>query len=139
MLEKGIVIKVEGEFAEVKFERQSACLKCGKCTYFGSERKFMVTEVLNSAEAKVGDEVEVMVSSKSHLTAVFVLFVVPFCAFFLGVILGHYLFKANSNISSMIFGFAFLILSYVWAKGYDNRIKGNRDYLPKIVRIIKAL
>lgn len=144
MLEEvGIVQRVEGEVAIVKTKRSTMCDGCHSgsfCRALGGGSDMEVA-ARNKAGAKVGDEVRVTVASKTFLKASFLAYMVPVAALILGALLGSTMGPTlspggSSDLFAVVFGLAFLLLSFllmrVWLKGPG----ADGEYCPVISEIL---
>ena len=76
MVERGVVIKDKGKFAQVRIERHSACGSCGKCGMTEKQRHadFFVE---NSLNARLGDIVEIDIPEANTARLAFVAYILP--------------------------------------------------------------
>ncbi len=89
MAEVGKVYKVDGDFVELVLKRREACGKCRACSA-GLTEKEMNMRAKNACGAKVGDNVEVYIAQENFLTAVAIMYGIPFVFFMIGIIGGYY-------------------------------------------------
>ena len=76
MREVGVVHKVRGMFATVRFDRKTACENCNMCLK-PREANYVELRVKNTLSAKVGDTVEVAMGDRAVLTAALLVYAVP--------------------------------------------------------------
>lgn len=87
MKAKGIVTKINGSYATVVSERNSACSSCHECKskgschaelIFGNQKQDVTVTAKNAVGAKFGDTVELESSTFVTLICSFFVFVFPF-------------------------------------------------------------
>lgn len=132
MLDQGRVIKVDTDknLAWIEFAQSSECARCGACHMATSGK--MLLEVENPAGAKVGDLVEVEVSSA--VTTLFPLlgFGIPILFLFIGIILGSFI----SEKTGIILGVIFLVFGFFAVRLIDRYISKEKKFRSRIVRIL---
>ena len=134
MKEKGVVVEIKGAIAKIEIKPSEACKNCpsgGMCRPAG---KTMLMDAVNSAKAKVGDEVWVETSAKQSMIAVFFLFVFPLLLGLIAILItarygGFYMVIAG------IFG---LGIGLSFAKVIDNYLRRNGKLLPILTEVIKS-
>ena len=86
----GMVIRLEGEYAEIRMKHEGSCYKCGAAA-IGLCRGGMMQMVIakNTARARVGDNVKIALVPGVQYQSYFLGFVVPAAALFLGVVAGR--------------------------------------------------
>lgn len=130
MLDKGRVIKVKGDLAEVEFTSSSACVHCGACHPASSGK--MTNEAENPIGAGVGDLVEVEISEAVTTLFPLIGFGLPIGFFFLGLVLGSFISENAGIIAGVIFlGIGFLAVRFV-----DRYISRQKKYRSRIVRVL---
>ena len=87
MTERGVVSKVKGNKATVRFERQSACDKCHMCAVTKDGMKVEIV-IENTLGANEGDCVEVEMGEKYVLTAATIVYVIPLILTGVGIGIG---------------------------------------------------
>lgn len=134
MIEIGQVIAVEKDLATVKFEQKSACGKCNIChnNNDGSNN----IELTNNSGAKVGDFVEVAISSKRITQSALIIFGIPLVTMLLGISIAYFmdwkeLYLALTGIGALILGFVAVII-------IDKLIAKKKSFNPQIIKIIKT-
>jgi sigma-E factor negative regulatory protein RseC len=138
--ERGIVEKVESEWAWVKTKRSSACSSCGSrhhCLTQGSDQ--MVVKAQNSAHAKKGDEVELYLSTKTKLKSTAIVYLIPVLGIFVGAFSAEPLSKAlglNPSIGMVFFTVTGLISSIFLMRYLANRMAAKQDLIPLVKRVI---
>lgn len=120
MLERGVVAKVKGNKATVRFDRKSACDSCHMCAVTKDGMKVEVV-VENKLNAVVGDFVSVEMGEKFVLTAALIVYIIPLILVGIGIGVGS-LFSETVQIilamSGLVLGFviAFLLDHFVIRK-----------------------
>ena len=76
MTERGVVVKLKGKRATVRFDRRSACDSCHMCAVTRDGMKVEVV-IENTLGANVGDFVEVEMAQRFVLTAAAIVYVIP--------------------------------------------------------------
>lgn len=129
MEQRGVVIKLENEYAYVKIRRQSACgSNCASCA--GCDTTEQVTKVKNDLKAKVSEQVIIELNTKSLLKAAFLLYIFPLIlGFAMGIIL--FSFSAN-NALSIISGIIVFIITYYLIYYFNKKFPVNEQYLGHI-------
>lgn len=129
MTEKGIVAKVVGSKATVRFDRRSACDKCHMCAVTKDGMKVEVV-VDNKLGASVGDVVEVEMGEKYVLTSAVIVYVIPLVLIGVGIGVGtllNELAEALFALGGLVVGFviAFLLDKFVIRKknGFSPQMK----------------
>lgn len=129
MIEKGIVAKVVGSKATVRFDRRSACDKCHMCAVTKDGMKVEVV-VDNKLGASVGDVVEVEMGEKYVLTSAVIVYVIPLVLIGVGIGVGtllNELAEALFALGGLVVGFviAFLLDKFVIRKkkGFSPQMK----------------
>lgn len=88
MKEAGLVTKIDGDTAYLKFNRTSACSKCGACGMIAGQSDITVT-VENTLHAHMDDRVEVQFATKNALLSSAIAYIFPLIMLFVGVWLGY--------------------------------------------------
>lgn len=110
MTEKGVVAKVVGSKATVRFDRRSACDKCHMCAVTKDGMKVEVV-VDNKLGASVGDIVEVEMGEKYVLTAATIVYVIPLVLIGIGIGIGTLL----NELAEALFALGGLVVGFVIA------------------------
>lgn len=132
MIEKGIVTKIENNYAYVLVKRHSAWGKCKACELGAGDRKEIEIKSVNKADAVIGDNVEIELESPDVLKAAFIVYGIPLIAFFIGFILS-YVFTKN-ELTNLGIGFIFLIISLFFVRNIDKKLAKTKKYDPILVR-----
>ncbi len=138
--EEGIVEEVEGAVARVSIIAKSACESCsasGVC--HPGEQEYM--EAANPLGATKGQRVKVVLAPQVYLKASLILYGIPMTIFITAAILAKNLairlgYTADSDLWAFIAGMAFLLISFLFIRMYNNKIERTDRYKPVIVEII---
>ena len=140
--ERGIVEKVEAEWAWVKTKRSSACSSCSSrshCLTQGSDQ--MVVKAQNSAHAKKGDEVELYLSTKTKLTGTAIVYLIPVFGIFVGAFSANPLSAAlglNPSLGMAVFTLTGLVLSIFLMRYLANRMDSKQTLTPLVKRVVTS-
>ena len=110
MTERGVVVKVKGKRATVRFDRRSACDSCHMCAVTRDGMKVEVV-IENTLGANVGDFVEVEMAQRFVLTAAVIVYLIPLVLVALGVGVG----VVFSELVQVILAVAGLVVGFVIA------------------------
>ena len=136
--EEGVVIKTDAKTAWIKTVKTDACASCSaksSCHTLGGGKEVEV-EAINTAGARIGDRVVIGFETAPLLKATFLLYVFPILGLLLGAFIGQTaapLFSLNPSAASIIVGFLFLFLAYVYPPSnlafYWLHFKGGRTWV----------
>ncbi len=97
---------LEAGYAEVFFERQSACSgDCHKCGGCGAVKEKLFVRAKNQIGAQPGDQVIVESDTKSVMISIFLVYLLPVVLFFAGYALG----SALNFMSGLMGGIGFFL------------------------------
>lgn len=128
----GLVTRLDGSFATVRFTRGKMCAHCGACLAAG-ERE-METRVANTLGARVGDTVAIAISPKKVMRASLVAYCIPLLFLLAGVGLGQLI----SDLWSGILGVLLCACSFVLLRLIEPRFKRKRTFEPRMTAIVAA-
>ncbi|NLY56631.1 MAG: SoxR reducing system RseC family protein [Firmicutes bacterium] len=103
----GEVIRVDGEWADVRVVQLSHCAACGKCN-LGRAPRVHEIRAYNRISAALGETVVVSMSPSGLVTASAWLYLIPLAFFLTGLIFGYRFF---SNLGALLIGTMLLILA----------------------------
>ena len=129
----GEVIEVSGKYLIVQFCRPSDCEKCGACHGGKSQ-----TQIQVEGDARVGDQVTVEMPSSRVLKASALAYVVPLAGLMGGMFLGTALplsTRLDQNMLALIGGLIGLGAALGIVKLCDRRLKNQKDWQPRLVRV----
>ncbi|OHW62612.1 SoxR reducing system protein RseC [Andreesenia angusta] len=141
MDQRGRVVKVEGEIAQISIIRASACGdSCASCGGECSPDEVTVGAKTNGKDLRVGDIVEISGSTKKMLVSAFLAYLVPLILLMAGTIFGTMKFKEIGVESYELYGFLVglvgLAVSFFIIRVLGNKIsKGTADF--EVSRLLK--
>lgn len=134
MTETGVVSKVkENGWATVRFDRKAACENCNMCLK-PRDNNYVELKLKNTLNAAVGDKVSVSMGNRAVVSASFTVYIVPL------IVVAVTLAATYRFVPLWV---EMLILAGALAGGFgivaliDRYIKKSKDYLPRMVEIIK--
>lgn len=140
---RGLVIKIkEDGMAQVVTDRKNACSGCSSthnCHSCLSNSK-MMTEAINSADAKEGDLVDISLKSGVVLKGAVVMYLIPIVGLLLGALTGvnvRGILGIEETTSSIIFGIAGLFLGFMIVAFISKRMSAKNQLTPTISKVIK--
>lgn len=138
--ERGVVERIVKEKAVVRVQQSSSCASCearGACNI--ENDKPILVEVRNDLQARVGDDVEISIPSRSLIKMGILVYLLPV----LGLILGAYVGNAfstpldlDSNLASFLGGALALGVSFGVLKKIDRKAQKKPEYHPRMKRIL---
>jgi sigma-E factor negative regulatory protein RseC len=141
MLEEiGVVTGIDGLTAQVNVPKKSTCEGCTAGTCVTGEQSMEIV-ALNRAGAKVGQKVKVVVHSYIYMRSAMIIYGIPAIALVLGAVFGkevmpRFFVRTDPDMLSAIFGFGFLVLSFLVVKMWANRKTARTDSSPVIEEIL---
>ena len=139
--EQGIVLRTDSGAAWVKTVRSSACEGCtakGSCNSMGGGKE-MEVKALNTAGARVGDQIVLSFETASLLKATFLIYVFPIILLIVGAALGQVLapyIELGPSTVSVLLGFVFFFTALFIIKVRANKMARKNAYQPKITKIV---
>lgn len=140
--ERGIVQQVGRSTATIRIQKSSYCATCGsrdKCQTL-SDRDMLI-EVINDLHAREGDQVEITVPTRSLLKLSLLVYLLPIVLLIIGAYLGGEWAESthrDPTLCSVIGGMGAMVLSFVILKGFDRKLRGKREYSPRMLRILSS-
>lgn len=134
MEEEGMVIKVEGNLAQVEIERKSACGACGICSSVG--KNTMIAKAKNNIGADIGDKVKLKIPPVSPLKAAFILFILPLFGLFLGYGIGTAI--TDSELIAICLGGGGVAFTFFTIHVYSKKVSKKTSFESRIVGIISG-
>ncbi len=142
--ESGIVLQNLDATALVKVRRGEACESCGAgCACAGeTETRIMQVTAQNPLGAKEGDHVELAITTGTLLSLSAITYLVPIVFLFLGALLGKPMatglgWSMDGELASALFGFIFLVISFLVIAFIMRRQRPGGKISPIIVKILK--
>ncbi len=129
-MEKGRVIKVDGEKVKVSFKRGAGCGSCKACSE-GQNENEMEIMAYNDCNAKLNDFVAVSIETEFMLKATGIMYGIPLITMMIGFLLGNFI----SQLVAFGTGIVFLIITYYVIKKNEHRFQ-NRNFTAKAVEIV---
>lgn len=142
MLEEiGTVISIEGTHARVSVPKKSSCEGCtaGTCTL---AEQSMEIEALNKAGAIVGQRVRVMVQTYAYMKGSMIIYGIPALFLVIGAVFGkeitpRFFPSRDPDILSALFGFGFLLISFIFIKIWSQKQAAKTESTPVIEEILE--
>ncbi len=131
MTERGVVVKVKGNRATVRFDRKSACDSCHMCAV---TKDGMKVEVMleNNLNASVGDTVCVQMGDKFVLTSAVIVYIIPLILVGAGIGIGTHI----SDLAQILFALGGLVVGFVIAFLLDRFvIRKKKGFYPVMTEI----
>ena len=119
MESKGVVLKIEGDFAVIGVKRLSACDTCrAKCGGHCDKGETLEARVKNTLHAKCGDNVVLHTETSTVMGYALAVFLLPIALAIIGYIIPTLLDLKNLSIISagIFFLLSFLIIYLIWGK-----------------------
>lgn len=120
MKTQGTVLKIDGDYAIVGVKRHSACDTCrAQCGGHCDKASTVETKVLNSLNAKKGDEVELFSKTSAVMGGAILVFILPIVMAFIGYAIPSLLNlkMVISALSSLVFFLmTFFVIWKIWGK-----------------------
>ncbi|MEN8262623.1 MAG: SoxR reducing system RseC family protein [Nitrospirota bacterium] len=117
-IETGTVLEIQGTSATVITNKSKSCKECGKAEagICGKKGDGIIIKADNSIGAVKGDTVEIGLAKKTHLAALFIVFILPVAALIISAFAGH-LVSLSTGIGRLdvIAGLSGLILSLFYS------------------------
>ena len=134
--EKGIVSELSNHKAQVRIHKSSAC---ASCEARHACHKEMLVDVNNDLQAKVGDLVEISVSTRSFLRTVLLVYFLPVVALIFGAYAGDA--WAGSlhlppTLASVLGGGLAMAFSFVILRRIDRTAQCRSEFSPRMTRIL---
>ena len=140
--EKGTVESLEDGWAWVSTRRKEACGHCRQrnhChTVQGMDR--MIVKAKNAARARVGDEVQLYMSTRTKLKGLFLLYMFPVLGLLIGAFSGSsvsVLLGLNRTIGMVLFIVSGLVLAILFSRVLAARMEASQELTPTVSRILR--
>lgn len=103
----------------------------------------MEIAAVNKAGAEVGQKVRVLIHSYAYMKGAMIIYGIPAIALVLGAVFGkevmaEFFIGTDADILSAIFGFGFLLLSFVGVKIWANRKTAKTESSPVVEEILRG-
>jgi len=140
--EKGYVEKTQNDWAWIVTQRKTGCGHCGQkgyCQMLDGGNK-MVVKAKNVLGAKMGDEVEIYLSSRNRMKGLFIIYILPVLGLLSGAFLGHGiapLIGLSEKLGTMLFTLSGLLLAFLVIPLFSNRMEASGQMIPLVSRITR--
>ncbi len=132
-MEKGRVIKVDGEKVKVSFKRGAGCGSCKACSEGQNENEMEII-AYNDCDAQLNDFVAVSIETEFMLKATGIMYGIPLITMMIGFLLGNMV----SQVVSFATGIIFLLITYYVIKKNESKFQ-NRNFTAKAVAIVDEI
>lgn len=130
MKQTGIVFELNDDKAKIIVTRLAACgSSCESCSAHCGENKQEYINVKNDIGLKIGDRVEITTDSKAVLKYIALVYGLPLIFLISGVVIGMLL--NLKEMYSLLVGFVFMIVSFIFIKTIDNKNGSNHGFIIK--------
>lgn len=130
MKQTGIVFELNDDKAKIIVTRLAACgSSCESCSAHCGENKQEYINVKNDIGLKIGDRVEITTDSKAVLKYIALVYGLPLIFLISGVVIGMLL--NLKEMYSLLVGFVFMIVSFIFIKTIDNKNGSNHGIIIK--------
>lgn len=130
MKQTGIVFELNDDKAKIIVTRLAACgSSCESCSAHCGENKQEYINVKNDIGLKIGDRVEITTDSKAVLKYIALVYGLPLIFLISGVVIGMLL--NLKEMYSLLAGFVFMIVSFIFIKTIDNKNGSNHGIIIK--------
>ena len=130
MKQTGIVFELNDDKAKIIVTRLAACgSSCESCSAHCGENKQEYINVKNDIGLKIGDRVEITTDSKAVLKYIALVYGLPLIFLISGVVIGMLL--NLKEMYSLLVGFVFMIVSFIFIKTVDNKNGSNHGFIIK--------
>ncbi|RJP71820.1 MAG: hypothetical protein C4539_04440 [Ignavibacteriales bacterium] len=134
IVEEGIVVSVENEFANVAVTQSETCNECSaKIICKPKTADENIIKVFNGLEAKPGDKVRFEIKGSTLLSASFMLYGLPLIIFLAGIFLGLSIFSIYNSKELYAFLFSVGLVGIYFFLSFGKTSKTNKEILPKIL------
>jgi sigma-E factor negative regulatory protein RseC len=145
--QNAVVIRTDGQYAEVEAQRKSACGSCNAKTGCGTGMLESVTggramrmQALNQCDAHVGDEVVVAVPEKGFVKGAFFTYFLPLLMMLVGAVLAQQLdlsgMGLNQDVSSLAGAVVGFVIALLWLRRYSRKLEKDPGQYPVVIRKI---
>ncbi|MBQ8160444.1 MAG: SoxR reducing system RseC family protein [Clostridia bacterium] len=127
----GEIISARGNRLVVQFCRGDECGSCHACE--GGQK---TTEVTVFGQGAVGDYAAIQMPTSTVVKASLLAYIVPLCAFFLGMLLGQLILPANPNLGAAVGGILFLAVAWGIITLGERKRRNDPRWHPVLIRVI---
>lgn len=134
----GRVVVVKEQTVDVQVLQAEACAHCQLCNT--GKTRLHVLEILNTADAEVGDIVLLESPARELMLASFVAWLLPLFAILAGIAAGYFvgdiLWPANRDLIAAIAGLAMLPVGFAMVKRAGRLFGTGKMLSPTMVRVV---
>ncbi|NCB29945.1 MAG: hypothetical protein EOM66_00880 [Clostridia bacterium] len=127
----GKVISLSGKTAVVRFMRSDACGHCNACFHLGSQEADI--EIVNTADAEVGDVVSIELRGSSMVRASLIMYGIPLIGLLAGVLVG----AQWGDLYAAVGGIVLCAGTYFILRGLEPRFSRMNQFKPRMLEIIE--
>ena len=136
------IVELEGEFAWVETQRQSACGACAVNKGCGTAtiakvlgKKRTRIRAINRLNAKLGDEVIIGIQEQALVRGSIAVYAVPLVLLLIGGMFGEWLGQgSDSEWLAIFFGLLGLGAGFLWLAHFSRKARTSSSYQPEILR-----
>jgi sigma-E factor negative regulatory protein RseC len=143
MYEIGIVKSIDGTIAKVVVARKSSCCESCEKEICDIPENGVETEAVNTAGAKVGQKVKVVMKSYTYVKGAMIIYVLPVVALIAGAILGKMYLPSfwggvDSDLLAALAGFLTLFTSLILVKIISSRMDKKTENKSVIESVVEG-
>jgi len=140
--EKGVVERIEDDWAWVLTRREAACEHCGHkgLCHMTEGQDRMLVKARNTAHARRGDEVALYLNSRVKLKGFFILYMFPVLGLLVGAFSAEHfsgLLGWNKSVSMVLFIASGLLLAILLARFFAGRMEAKEQLTPIVSRVVR--
>lgn len=142
--ETATVVEVEGDFAWVETQRETACNSCAANKGCGTSvlskvlgQRLTRVRALNRVSAAAGDTVVIGIKESALVRGSLAVYALPLVALLLAAVAGEGYATAsggNPEVMAISFGLVGLAAGFLWVRRFSERISRDARYQPVILR-----
>lgn len=136
--EQGVVVALDGDYAEVRTERRGGCGGCAADGACGTSlldrflgRRAVLVRARNPAGAAVGERVLVGVSEAGLVKAALAAYLMPVLGLVVGAVVGQW---TGGDPWSILVGLLGFLLALFWLRRYSAAVAGAAGRHPIVLR-----
>ncbi len=139
LVEKGVVVSVSKEIAEIEISRSDNCHNCSAHLFCNpSKNNSKILKAVNTFGALLGDEVKIEIEEKAVLTASFQMYGVPILLLLIGVLLGNFIFSEYTLTEFYAFLFSIALIAIYYIVSFTIGKSAKKETLPKIIFVKRS-
>lgn len=144
--ENAVVVDLDGEYAWVETQRQTACGSCSVNKGCGTSviskvvgNKRNRVRALNRADAREGDSVVVGIQQNALIHGSLAVYIAPLVGMLLGALVGgafsQYFGVSYSEGASILFSLSGLVVGFIWLKRFNRRHQSSERFQAVVLRV----